>query len=184
MKLGSHNSATGEKGYGFISKLVSIFAKCQSKTIKEQLDFGVNYFDIRIKYVHIDKHIRELVCAHGIWRTEKSVYSILNEINKANNKYVNVTYEGNIDSKTMTVIYNNFKSLYPNINFIGANIKKPNWTNIESSNTIELINKYIKLDKSTWHTYIPIPWLWKKIYYNKVEVDNINDGKIVVTDFV
>ena len=39
-KIATHNSSTGEKGKGFLSFLVTPFAKTQSKTIKEQYDAG------------------------------------------------------------------------------------------------------------------------------------------------
>lgn len=28
------------------------------------------------------------------------------------------------------------------------------------------------LDGTSWHTYLPIPFIWKKIYYNKVDFNN------------
>ena len=37
-KIATHDSATGEKGKGFLSFLVTSVAKTQSKTIKEQYD--------------------------------------------------------------------------------------------------------------------------------------------------
>jgi len=40
MKIATHDSATGEKGKGFLSFLVSPFAKTQSKSIQEQYDAG------------------------------------------------------------------------------------------------------------------------------------------------
>ena len=46
-KIATHDSATGEKGRGFLSFLVTPFAKTQSKTIKEQYDAGCRSFDIR-----------------------------------------------------------------------------------------------------------------------------------------
>ena len=48
-KIATHDSATGEKGRGFLSFLVTPFAKTQSKTIKEQYDAGCRSFDIRVK---------------------------------------------------------------------------------------------------------------------------------------
>ena len=50
MKIATHDSATGERGQGFLSWLVTPFAKTQSKTIKEQYEAGCRMFDIRIKH--------------------------------------------------------------------------------------------------------------------------------------
>ena len=60
-KIATHDSATGEKGKGFLSFLVTPFAKTQSKTIKEQYDAGCRSFDIRVREDK-DGIIR---CAHG-----------------------------------------------------------------------------------------------------------------------
>ena len=49
VKIATHDSATGEKGKGFLSFLVSPFAKTQSKTIKEQYDAGCRSFDMCIE---------------------------------------------------------------------------------------------------------------------------------------
>lgn len=44
-KIGTHNSATGEKGKGFISLLVTPFSKCQGSDIASQINMGCRYFD-------------------------------------------------------------------------------------------------------------------------------------------
>lgn len=55
MKLGTHNSATGnslvwwQKILGFI---INPFTKCQSKTIEQQLEDGVKVFNLQIAYVN------------------------------------------------------------------------------------------------------------------------------------
>ena len=48
-KIATHDSATGEKGKGFLSFLVSPFAKTQSKSLQEQYDAGCRSFDIRVR---------------------------------------------------------------------------------------------------------------------------------------
>lgn len=49
VKIATHDSATGEKGRGFLSFLVTPFAKTQGKTIQEQYDAGCRSFDIRVR---------------------------------------------------------------------------------------------------------------------------------------
>lgn len=56
--------------------------------------------------------------------------------------------------------------------FTSINTKRPQWKCLTSYNNEPLINNYKKLDGSTWHTFFPIPWLWKKIYYNKPVFNN------------
>ena len=75
MKIATHDSATGERGQGFLSWLVTPFAKTQSKTIKEQYEAGCRMFDIRARYA-----AGAWRCAHGVWTSVRDVYSILHEI--------------------------------------------------------------------------------------------------------
>lgn len=49
MILASHNSLTYYKPQWYLRPLAWI-GRCQSKTIQEQYELGVRYFDIRIKY--------------------------------------------------------------------------------------------------------------------------------------
>ena len=48
-KIATHDSATGEKGKGILSWLITPFAKTQSKTIKEQYESGCRMFDLRVR---------------------------------------------------------------------------------------------------------------------------------------
>ncbi len=47
--IGSHNSATGERPLGLFSLLAAPVARCQDRTIKEQLMAGVGLLDLRVK---------------------------------------------------------------------------------------------------------------------------------------
>lgn len=48
-------------------------------------------------------------------------------------------------------------------------------------NNVPMQEKLVILDGRSWHTYLPIPWLWKKIYYNKPE---FNDDYYTNVDFL
>ena len=76
-KIATHDSATGEKGRGFLSFLVTPFAKTQNKTIKEQYDAGCRSFDIRVR----EDEWGVYICAHGLWKSKKSATEILSEVN-------------------------------------------------------------------------------------------------------
>ena len=47
-KIATHDSATGERSKNFLHALGKPFAQTQNKTIKEQYEVGVRYFDLRI----------------------------------------------------------------------------------------------------------------------------------------
>ena len=76
-KIATHDSATGEKGKGFLSFLVSPFAKTQSKSIQEQYDAGCRSFDIRVR----EDELGVYRCAHGLWMSKRNATEILSEIN-------------------------------------------------------------------------------------------------------
>lgn len=174
MKIGTHNSATGEKSYGILSWLVIPFSKCQSKSIKQQYDSGCRYFDIRIKETK-----KGWICVHGLWTSRRSAKDIISQINEYGDCYVRLTCEGKSD--IFQNKFNNFVKTYDKIKFTSINIKNPKWECIKVYNNIPMQEKLIVLDGRSWHTYLPIPWLWKKIYYNNPK---FNDSYYTNVDFL
>lgn len=179
-KIATHDSATGEKGWG-IGVLFSIFAKTQNKTIQQQIESGCRYFDIRVR-----KTRRGWVCAHGLWTTKKNVEEILSEINDIG-AYCNITYEGwgNSEYEKMVDIW---RVKYPKIKIVTVNIKytegiKMRWKILYYLHNVEggAKDMFFKLDFRSWHTLIPIPILWKKIYGPKVV---FNDEYYQFVDFL
>lgn len=181
IKIATHDSATGERGQGFLSWLVTPFAKTQSKTIKEQYEAGCRMFDIRVKLID-----NEWYCAHGIWHTKRTAYDILEEINSFEEScYVTLTYEGNADNLfEYSLFVDGVRHRLKNIMWGGIAIKYGKNANILNVK-YDYIQPYPKdwpvtrrgflpLDGTSWHILLPLPWLWKKIYYDKpVFFDNI-----------
>ena len=171
MQLGSHNSVTGYKGKGIVSKLVTIFSRCQSKKLDEQYLAGVRLFDIRVK---LDSKTNKYIGAHGLWKcnlTLEDILDIINNISTEQSKSdVMITLEkGEVTNEFINYI-NDLKVNYKFIDIVSINQKKPQWQYIVVFKRIKLHQCYVNLDGSTWHTYIPIPWLWNKIYnFNTVE---------------
>lgn len=176
MKIATHDSATGEKGKGLLSWLVTPFAKTQSKTIKEQYDAGCRMFDIRIKIADT-----EWRCAHGLWVSERTADSVLEEINAFTDQcYVLLTYEGTAnDAWSFPSFACRVMRTYTHIVWGGIAIKygkdshllKVQYDYIQPYPTNYPPNEraFLPLDGTSWHIILPIPWLWKKIYFNKVE---------------
>ena len=95
-KIATHNSVTGERGYGFLSWIVAPFSMCQSKTLEEQYNAGCRYFDIRYRW---SERRNTYVCAHGLWEAKKTLQEVLNELQdiaRSHNDsvYIMLTYEG------------------------------------------------------------------------------------------
>ena len=166
IKIATHNSTTCEKSHGLLSLLVIPFSRCQSKTIKGQYESGCRYFDVRVK-----KNKRGWVCAHGLWQSELSADNILEQINSYGDCYVMLTYEGEATDDFLDKV-NEWVNFYKGISFTSINSKRPQWKCLKVYNDIPLTCYYKILDGSTWHTYFPFPWLWKKIYYNKPVFNN------------
>lgn len=177
-KIATHDSATGEKSSGLLSMLFVPFARTQSKTIKEQYEFGCRMFDIRVRRGRFHK---KWICAHGIWESKLTIYDILNYLNKFNDTYVTITYEGKKSNDFMDLV-NYIEKTYTNIVFGGVAYKYGDDDNITKVSYKYIkpypkywpvsISKFLKLDGRSWHTYLPIPWLWKKIYYNNPKFNN------------
>lgn len=176
MKISTHNSVTGEAGHGILSWLVTPFSRCQSKTIVEQYKAGCRYYDIRVKYTK-----RGWICAHGLWESKKELPDILNHIDSFGDCFVMLTYEGKPIEGFLDMVDAEIVNYYNKITFTSINAKKPTWKCLRIYNNEPLQGAFKSLDGSSWHTYIPIPWLWKRIYYNKPE---FNDEYFKMVDFL
>lgn len=187
LKIATHDSATGERGDGLLSLLVSPFAKTQSKTIKEQYDAGCRMFDLRVRKVG-----STWKCAHGLWTTKKPAEDIISEIDMfADTCLITITYEGGyknvydfatfvnrIRKKFIHTIYGHIAIKYGN----GASLFKVKYDYLYSPKSWpKNVSKFVKLDGHSWHILLPIPWLWKKIYYNKPD---FNETEYTYVDFL
>lgn len=165
--IATHNSGTGEKSSGWLSFLSIPFSKCQSKTIIEQYHNGVRLFDFRVK-----KHKGRWVFAHGLWTSKNSIFRALNDLDRiSKDSYILITYEGKADDNFLETVEDWFR-VYNNLNLVEVAIKKPKWKVLKSLKQIKFQQCFKVLDGRSWHTLIPIPWLWKKVYYNKPEFNN------------
>lgn len=175
-KIATHDSVTGEKPKNLLSWLMIPFARTQSKTIKEQYEVGCRMFDIRVRYVN-----SVLYCAHGLFVTRRTLYSIIEEINQFGEScYVSITYEGRLptlnDQDDFIKEITTYKKVFRKILWGEIAVKytnkdlKVDWKNLlPAEQYYNTRQGFLPLDGKNWQTYLPIPWLWKKIYYNKPE---------------
>lgn len=196
LKIATHDSATGEKGKGIISWLFTPFARTQSKTLHEQYLAGCRMFDIRVRKCRNG----QWRCAHGFWISSKTVDEILNEMDiyyDAKDKtpvYVTITYEGPANEKLRDELLGKVKewqAKYTRIVYGPVAIKFGNKTKgvavkydyiyLPQVGLPKSQSKFLKLDGRSWHTYIPIPWLWKTIYYDN---PTFNDEIFTYVDFL
>lgn len=125
-KLGTHNSMTYMKPRTETMLVMWPFAKCQSMTYTEQYDFGVRFFDLRIRFIDGTPYF-----AHGeVEFVEVDAYTVLDYLNQKGDCSVNLVLENT--SKIGESQHDAFRNLckevtekYPNIHFIGGWTKYP-----------------------------------------------------------
>lgn len=190
-KIGTHDSATGEKPKNFFSWLIIPFARTQSKTIKEQYEAGCRGFDIRVKMYRGVWH-----CAHGLFLTKRTALDILAEIASFPDRcQVSITYEGKADDPETLLEFSEFaeylRRRFAHIIWGSASIKygdKAKGLKVAYDTIINAQGLYeggaqgfLPLDGRSWHTIFPIPWLWNKIYTTPHE---FNESYYTYVDFL
>lgn len=173
-KIATHDSATGERPANFISWLIIPFARTQSKTIKEQYEAGCRSFDIRVRMYKGVWH-----CAHGLFVTKRTALDILAEIASFPERcLVQLTYEGGVDEPDTLLDFSDFaeylRHRFAHIIWGAAFVKygkSSKGVNVAYDTIINPQGLYeggaqgfLPLDGRSIHTYLPIPWLWNKIY--------------------
>lgn len=188
-KIATHDSGTGEKSKNFLFKLFEPFAKTQTKTITEQWKAGVRYFDIRID--------TDLTICHGLWKSNKCLYDVLDDLNylaqkDTNNKtYYQITFERNskdIDEYVGQI--NTIVEFYEHITCTSVNRKLPVWTTLIKRTSLICAKDYVSVPTpkqyftfalKDWKRYIPIPKVLHKLYKRKHE---FNNKYFVMVDFI
>lgn len=171
LKIATHDSASGEKAKNLLSWLVIPFARTQSKTLKEQHEAGCTSFDIRVKEVD-----NEWYCAHGLFKTKRTADSIMEELNSFGyGTQVCITYEGKgTNNEAFLNKVHEWEKKYTNIIYGAIAVKYGDNSDLTHVHYSILENAYegyeggvqgfLPLDGRSWHIYLPIPWLWDKIY--------------------
>lgn len=77
MIYGTHNSLSYLKPRQWWLRPLAWIARCQDMTIEEQLQYGVRYFDIRVKFRN-----NIAISGHGLMDYDIPVYTVLRDINK------------------------------------------------------------------------------------------------------
>ena len=171
MKIATHDSATGERGHGLLSWITTPFARTQGKTIAQQYAAGCRSFDIRIRR---RRGGRMWVCAHGLWESRRLASDILSEINAFDEPcQVCLTYEGTArnveDFRACAVL---LRKVFPRITWGAACCKYDRRAGARVDYVTVLagqpgysggVQGFLPLDGRSWHTLLPIPWLWDRL---------------------
>lgn len=184
LKIATHNSCTGEKGKGLLSFLVTPFARCQGKKIYEQFRAGCRLFDIRATVCR-DGQYRP---AHGLWTCRRTIPEILAELDMLaatdaeHPTYITMTYEhvNNYQAGFISEV-KGWMGKFPHIHFVEIAVKKPTWTVLKGFETVPSKSDFIALNRKHWQMWLPIPWLWKKIYF---PTPSFNEDEFTYVDFL
>lgn len=159
--IATHNSATGEEGRGMLSWLLTPFARCQGKTLREQYAAGTRYFDIRVR--RLDNG--EWHCAHGPWESRRTAEDILSEINSFGPVFARVFYEGHAPAEFFDKM-ECWRAAYSQITFTHIGERKPVWHILKEWVPVRVVGGFVALNSQHWQVCLPVPILWKTIYYN------------------
>ena len=186
IKIATHDSATGERSKNVLHALGKVFAQTQTKTIREQYEVGVRYFDIRVD--------KDLTLCHGLWKANKDLAQIMTEMSRFDEEvYVRVVIERRYSDK----VYNELcERIRKTINLRGKGKVKLDyiahkipWGVIVAYRAIKVryaylsvpsIKEYLTLAHKDWRRYIPIPRILKKV----TPVVEPNEHTFTMYDFV
>ena len=186
IKIATHDSATGEKSKNWLHALGKVFAQTQTKTIREQYEVGVRYFDLRVD--------KDLVLCHGLWKANKDFADLLIEMKKyvEDTVYIRVIIERKYDKGVIDELTKKIRNL---VNLHGKHIKltyiaqKIPWKTIKEYRDIPFVcaylsvptpKEYLTLPYDDWRRYIPIPRVLKKI---TKEVE-FSEDRFTMVDFI
>lgn len=183
--LGAHNANTYLRPRKWWMRLINFTSKCQKLTIKEQLEYGVRYFDFRIRF---DEKKIDFINCHGLVEYESSVNALIEDIssfcrNTKEHVHIRFVYDDTFIKRTYdSIIYNLFKvSLYftTSYNYLSWEIiRKSDWQKIadsENNSPLEIVDCFKNYRGYKW---IPFPQRYiskHKEHYQEI-IDNTKVG--------
>lgn len=190
--LGTHNSLSYLKPLKWWQRWSTPWSKCQSLTLEEQYNYGVRYFDFRLRYDNNDKMwyfvhnrvkydiVNNLYFSYLDHQSDKSyIRFILDQRKKPKDKLAE--YE----IKNFTDYVNEIKRTYKNI-IIDSAIIYWTWTDILKPSVI-VLEDHTSV-KSKWYQYIlGTKWYAKKNNrrpYIENKAAYIDDDKVLLLDYI
>lgn len=181
---GSHNSMTYLTPYRWWMKPLQLVAKCQSKTLAEQVEH-VGYIDIRLSV----RSSGLVQLAHG-WVLYSNIHlAEIFDVLETYTGYCRIIWEDNYDKSTEAkeqfIKYcSELEEWYPNVKFVGGR-QKSTWEQVYQFKAAEpkLLDKYSSMDKK-WLSWCP--YLYAKLF-NKKNLSEFNESdneSILLMDFI
>lgn len=162
IKLGSHNSLTYVKPQWYM-RMFSWIGKCQSKTIKEQYELGVRYFDIRVKY----NGNGDPISGHGLLTYNINILDVLTEINTFGDCIVRIILENDKNNgvELFKLDVQLWNKIFSKTTFVGGAIKGT-WEVLVS------LSKWVSVEENYWQfnkngKWFPYPEKYAKDFNDK-----------------
>lgn len=190
--IGSHNSATYLKEKKWWMTILRPWTKCQNKTLKEQYNEGVRYFDFRIKIDDTNIGYIPWICHNNVIYKER-LFKALEEID-----YQDVSIRILLDYREKPENADRLSELFKEIiKFISKNfdLKLDNaitfwdWKEYIPSSFV-LQEKHYSVDAKHWYEWILGPYLFNKLKEKNYSnyFDELKDKKaehiVILKDFV
>ena len=162
---------------GLLSWLGMPFARCQTKTLREQYDASARMFDLRVKLVNDD-----WLLAHGLWVSHRTLLGALIEINGFPEVCrVLLTYEGSETDaafRRFCEMTDGIESGFLTTRFVYIAVKKPKWKIVRMIDKRDCPVQGFTLING-WRKLLPVPWLWQRF-----RKQNVSANKWVLVDFL
>lgn len=163
--LGSHNTMSYLPIKGW-RRLLKLWIKCQSLTIQEQYNFGIRYFDLRVKLINNEWHLCHNKADFGT--LNKQLKDIKQVVSSSDTYFRIILDERKKPKRNIAIYKHKFFSLCDNLKNIGFNIDSViiywEWKEYECPK-IEL-HEYHASVSASWYQYI-LGTKWFAKHYNK-----------------
>lgn len=190
--IGTHNSISAEEPTNFISKICSLIAKCQDKTLEEQFVSGVRLFDLHVKpyrekneYTdskHTCAVIEDCILGYGLCDYKTTLLEAVKRLHIAsslrNTKcYIIITVDGDLGDDCEEQFEKEAKELMKRFNdvvLLEFNVEKPEWKQLYRNprSKVTYIQEYPVINGLK--ALFPFPRFWNMfIKYKQDKSDNV-----------
>lgn len=175
MRLATHNSMTYLCPQWYMRPFACI-GRCQNLTLEQQLNYGVRYFDIRVKFLKNGR----IVAGHGLLTYNANISDILYILDLKKDCTVRLTLENrnNGGREKFREYCKSVREWFPDVDFVGGYVKGT-WENIGQLGWESCLEKYWTF---SWKHPIPFPLMYAK--KNNKEYMSNGARNFLMLDFV
>lgn len=175
MKLATHNSLTYLCPQWYLRPFAWV-GRCQNLTLEQQLNYGVRYFDIRVKFMKDGR----IVSGHGLLTYTVNIADVLYLLDLKKDCTVRLTLENrnNNGRERFREFCKEVPMEFPNIEFVGGYVKGT-WENIGQLGWESCLEEYWTF---SWKHPIPFPYMYAK--RNNKGYVNVGAWNFLMLDFI